>query len=202
MYLEKQRSRKKEKRIKIIKNIFCLICIIFFLILINLYQKNYKYYGKEKLREQNYSFKQNTYGNFRKNLSKISKDKKWSLSIPGILKEAEIKESVKDYVLNEYIGHFETTKFLDGNVCLAAHNRGFYRNYFKNLKDINLNDEIIYIVGDSKFKYIVSEKYIINEYDLSPLYERGKREMTLITCVSNKPSERLVVKAKYIGLKN
>lgn len=198
------------RRLKI-KYVYFILIIIFLVFILfqtipftdNIkFKKNEENIKKEKLKNINYIYKKNTYGNFNKTLNKISKNKKWSLIIPGILNESEIKESVEDNILNEYIGHFETSKILDGNVALAAHNRGYFKNYFSKLKNINLNDEIIYIVGISKFKYKVSEKYIINEYDITPLYEKGQREITLITCIENIPEKRLVVKGKYVGLKD
>ena len=36
----------------------------------------------------------------------------------------------------EYVGHFENTNLLNGNVGLAAHNRGYPINYFARLKEL------------------------------------------------------------------
>lgn len=47
----------------------------------------------------------------------------------------------------EYVGHFENTNLLNGNVGLAAHNRGYPINYFARLKELEFGDEIIYKQG-------------------------------------------------------
>ena len=40
----------------------------------------------------------------------------------------------------DYVGHFENTEEWDGNVGLAAHNRGYPINYFANLKELKIGD--------------------------------------------------------------
>ena len=48
------------------------------------------------------------------------------LTIESInLLQAPIKEGTEMETLNEYIGHFTDSNFLEGNVALAGHNRGY-----------------------------------------------------------------------------
>mgnify|MGYP000345637288 CR=1 FL=1 len=56
----------------------------------------------------------------------------------------------------EYVGHFENTNLLNGNVGLAAHNRGYPINYFARLKELEFGDEIIYKQGYETKKYVVN----------------------------------------------
>lgn len=98
-------------------------------------------------------------------------------------------------MLNEYIGHFPNTSNLDGNVGLAAHNRGYNKNYFSKLHDIKIGDEIIYKIGDNIRKYKVDKKVEIDSYDWSYLNQTNDNRVTLITCIDNEPSKRLVVQA-------
>ena len=132
------------------------------------------------------------------NINKLHLSDDWFLEIPNILEKAKIKEGTENKIIDNYIGHFLDTAKIDGNVALAAHNRGFRKNYFENLKDINIKDKIIYIVGGKKYEYIVYKKYIVDETDVSCLNDSEKREITLITCVMNKPSKRLVVKGNIV----
>ena len=44
--------------------------------------------------------------------------------------------------MNTYIGHFEESAKKEGNICLAAHNRGYPVNYFQNLKLLKKGDKI------------------------------------------------------------
>lgn len=126
----------------------------------------------------------------------IQKDDSWSLTIPSInLENVKIKESVDSEVLENYIGHFEFSSYLDGNVCLAAHNSGFSNNYFSRLNLLNIGEKVIYsFVGNTR-EYKVVEKYNISDKDFSVLIDNGINEITLITCVPNSPNLRLCVKA-------
>ena len=109
------------------------------------------------------------------------------------LSDAPIKDGTELSVLAETIGHFKETPYFSGNICLAAHNRGYNKNFFQNLKDIEMGDEIIYKTKYSEQKYIVSEINEIEETDLSVLNSTGNNQLTLITCIENKSTKRLCV---------
>ena len=129
-------------------------------------------------------------------ISLLFVNNKFNITIPAIfLNDAPIKEGIEQGVLNEYIGHFPTTSNLDGNVGLAAHNRGYNKNYFSKLHDIKMGDEIIYKMGDNIRKYKVDKKVEIDSYDWSYLNQTNDNRITLITCIDNEPSKRLVVQA-------
>lgn len=118
------------------------------------------------------------------------------LSIPSIsLEKAPIKEGIDEVTLNEYIGHFPSTSKTDGNVGLAAHNRGYKNNYFMNINKLQDGDEIIYRVDDISKKYKVEKKIEIDSYDWSYLNQTADNRITLITCIDNSPTKRLVVQA-------
>ena len=68
----------------------------------------------------------------------------WHLEIPKINLKAEIREGTDSENLNKYIGHFEETVKENGNIGLAAHNRGYKVNYFENLKKLEKGDKIFY----------------------------------------------------------
>ncbi len=119
----------------------------------------------------------------------------WQLEIPKIGLVANIAEGTTDAILNKYVGHFEESQLEDGNVCLAAHNRGYDVNYFSRLKELNLNDEIIYIVHGKKKIYKVSLITIINDTDWTLLENTNENKITLITCVENVPEKRRCIQA-------
>lgn len=124
------------------------------------------------------------------------KDKEWSLSIPKInLYDIPIKDSVEDDVLESYIGHFPTSSYYDGNVCLAAHNFGFSNNHFKNLYLLNYDDEIKYNYYGNVKIYKVKNKIVINDNELNVLNNTTNNKITLITCISGSPSKRLCIEA-------
>lgn len=116
------------------------------------------------------------------------------LTIPNILLEnAPIRESVELSTLSKTIGHFPSTSIYEGNVGLASHNSGNQGDFFKNLKNIKVGDEIYYQTEYGTKRYIVETKAIINEEDWSYLKETEDNRITLITCVKGQPDKRLCV---------
>ena len=122
------------------------------------------------------------------------KEKQWYLKIPRIFLEAEIAEGTTTEVMNTYIGHFEESAKKEGNICLAAHNRGYPVNYFQNLKLLKKGDKIEYKYQNFKKEYEVTENYIIKDTDWSCMEETEENEITLITCIENEPEYRRCIK--------
>ena len=117
-----------------------------------------------------------------------------TLTIPNILLEnAPIRESVELSTLSETIGNFPSTSIYEGNVGLASHNSGNQGDFFKNLKNIKVGDEIYYQTEYGTKRYIVETKAIIDEEDWSYLQETEDNRITLITCVKGQPDKRLCV---------
>lgn len=118
----------------------------------------------------------------------------WALEIPNINLYAEISEGTDSQTLNKYIGHFEESKKESGNVCLAAHNRGYDVNYFSRLKELEVGDEIYYLVNENKYKYIIDEIIVIYETDWTVIENTEQDRITLITCIENRSAYRLCVR--------
>ena len=85
----------------------------------------------------------------------------WYIEIPSINLKAPIEEGTSMEILNNKVGHFEETNLENGNVGLAAHNRGYEKNYFKNLKNVKINDEIFYKHESYEKRYIIDTIEII-----------------------------------------
>lgn len=114
----------------------------------------------------------------------------WYVEIPTISLKAEINEGTTKEIMDEYVGHFEETSKEKGNVGLAAHNRGYPKNYFENIKKLKEGDIIFYQYKDHKRKYEVTKNIIIQDTDWSNLEETEENKITLITCVENEPQYR------------
>lgn len=127
--------------------------------------------------------------------NKYTIQEEWQVEIPVIGVKAQIAEGTSQEVMREYIGHFENTSLWQGNIGLAAHNRGFPINYFEKVKDLKTGDEIIYKTPEGTRTYEVETYVIIEETDWSYLQETEENRITLITCVSNQPTKRLCVQA-------
>ena len=121
--------------------------------------------------------------------------KNWQIEIPEISLKANIAEGTEDQTLKEFVGHFENTEKTNGNVGLAAHNRGYPINYFENLKNLKGGEEIIYTYGEFTKTYVVVQNIKISEVDWSYLQNTEENKITLITCIENEPAYRRCVQA-------
>lgn len=119
----------------------------------------------------------------------------WKIEIPAISLTANISEGIDEQTLNKYVGHFSATPKIEGNVGLAAHNRGYEVNYFANLKYLKGGEEIIYTYGEITKTYVVEKNIKISEIDWSYLENSNKNKITLITCIENQPEYRRCIQA-------
>lgn len=122
-------------------------------------------------------------------------DNNWYLEIPKINVKAPIEEGTTKEVMDQFIGHFEESKTWIGNVCLAAHNRGYENNYFAEVKHLKQGDNIFYFYQAEQREYVVEKNDIIQDTDLTCLEDTEENSLTLITCVENEPNYRRCVKA-------
>ena len=128
-------------------------------------------------------------------INNLKNSDEWKLEIPKISLCAKISEGTTSKVMDKYIGHFMETSKDNGNVGLAAHNRGYKVNYFSNLKKLEKGDLVIYTYKGKSQKYTVTSKEIIKDTDWSKLENSKVNKLTMITCVENKPEYRLCVQA-------
>ena len=74
-----------------------------------------------------------------------------------------------------------------------GHNRGYEKNYFERLKELEDGDVIIYNFQDFKKEYIVTDNLIIEDTDWTYLENTQENKITLITCIVGKPQLRLCI---------
>lgn len=122
----------------------------------------------------------------------------WKVEIPKINLIAGIQEGVSSDILSQSVGHFEETPKTEGNIGLAAHNRGYRMNFFENIKKLEIGDKIIYTYEEATREYQVETLVIIKETDWSYLQETGDNRITLITCIKDSPEYRLCVQGKQM----
>ena len=126
------------------------------------------------------------------------KNNEWRIFISKINLDAPILEGTSQEILRRGVGHFTSTSKWDGNVVLAAHNRGYKYNFFQELKRLELGDIIEYQTEQGRRIYEVSRKEKIKETNLSCLESTKENKLTLITCIENMPEYRLCIQAKEI----
>ena len=120
----------------------------------------------------------------------------WCLDIPKINLKANISEGTTKEVMENYIGHFEETTKENGNVGLAAHNRGYKNNYFQRIKELQEGDSIFYTYKGETKEYLVTKHVIIKDTDWTYLEETTRNTITLITCVENEPEYRRCIQGE------
>ena len=172
-----------------------LFFIIFLLIFISMYL-----YSRTNFNEKNENIMQINQNiiseeSILSNQNSQEKNYIWQLEIATISLKAEIAEGTDNQTLNNYIGHFVETQKENGNIGLAAHNRGYEVNYFENLKLLKEGDEIKYKYNQYENTYEVTKNIIIKDTDWQYLENTEENTLTLITCVENEPNYRRCVQA-------
>lgn len=117
------------------------------------------------------------------------------IKIDKINFEGLIYEGTSMQTLSKGVGHFENTPYIDGNVCLAAHNSNLY---WAKLHTLSTGDKIHYTCFLGTKEYEVSNISKISETDWSSLENTDTNTLTLITCVKGQKDLRLCVQAKEI----
>ena len=110
----------------------------------------------------------------------------------GIIK-VPIADGTDNKTIGKYVGHFENSSYLEGNVCLCSHNRGSKAAFFENLKNIKKGMKIEYTTKYETKTYITDEIKEIEETDFSVLEPTKDNRITLITCIANQRAKRLCV---------
>lgn len=129
---------------------------------------------------------------------KIENDVIGILTIEKIGLKASVKEGSDNQTLKNYIGHIEDTAIYDGNVGLAAHNRGNQYSYFARINELEIGDIITYQTNFFTRSYKVDNIQTILETDWSLLQDTQENKITLITCITNKRVQRLCVQATEV----
>lgn len=118
----------------------------------------------------------------------------WRIKIPSISLDAGIKEGTSAEILNYDVGHLENTGIFEGTIGLCAHNRGYPKNYFSELKNLAEGEKVIYTHPQyGEKEYIVQEKIVISCDDWSYTENSDENKLVLITCVENEETKRLAV---------
>ncbi len=117
------------------------------------------------------------------------------IKIDKISYEGLVYDGTSLDTLSKGVGHFESSPYFEGNVCLAAHNT---INQWSKLYTVEVGDKITYTSFLGTKEYEISKVTEIEETDWSMLEETSDNRITLITCVRGKPSQRLCVQGLEI----
>ena len=86
----------------------------------------------------------------------------------------------------------------NSNTVIGAHS-GYGKNaYFNDLNKLEKDDIIKIIYNNAEYKYIVIDKKIVDETDLSVLEDSNDNILTLLTCKIGNNTKRIIVISKLI----
>ena len=117
-----------------------------------------------------------------------------TLKIPSIGVSVKIYEGTGSAQLAKGAGHFTDTSIWDGNVSLAAHNRGA-NNYFGKIHTLKPGDTLTLTTKMGTRTYAVESVKKITETDNSDTVPTWENRLTLFTCVRDEREYRWSVRA-------
>lgn len=120
-----------------------------------------------------------------------------TLEIPAINLKVGIFEGTDAATLKLGAGHFEDSSIWDGNVGLAAHNRGT-NSYFGQIHTLELGDRITLTTKLGTRTYEVTSVSKVSETDRSALAASQSNVITLYTCVMDERDFRWCVTGSEI----
>lgn len=117
-----------------------------------------------------------------------------TLSIPSLGLNVKIVQGTDSAALAKGVGHFEETSIWNGNVCLAAHNRGT-NSYFGQIHTLSVGDTITLTTKLGTRSYSVTSVAKVSETDREALAASSENRITLYTCVRDQRDLRWCVQA-------
>ena len=121
-----------------------------------------------------------------------------TLKIPAIGLSVKIYQGTDSAALKKGAGHFEDTSIWDGNVALAAHNRGV-NNHFGEIHTLEVGDTISLTTQLGTRTYEVTSVSKVSETDRSALAASTTNMITLYTCVRDQRDQRWCVQGVEIS---
>lgn len=122
-----------------------------------------------------------------------------TLKIPSLNVSVKIYEGTTNSVLAKGARHFKDTSIWNGNICIAAHNRGT-NAYFGRIHELDYGDKITLTTKKGTRTYRVFNVEKISVSDTSNLQGTSDNIITLITCVKNQADKyRWCVQAEEVN---
>lgn len=121
-----------------------------------------------------------------------------TLVIPKLGIRFNAYEGTDSATMSKGVGHSPSTSAWQGNIGLCGHNRGSSHN-IGSIKNLKIGDTIQYETTLGTRTYAVSYVGTIDWTDWSYLEGSSDNRITLITCLANQPTKRVVVQAMEVS---
>lgn len=129
---------------------------------------------------------------------------KLSLSAPVY----ETKAGGEMESMTKGIAHFAVTSAWEGNIGLASHNEAPAGAvaYFRDIHLLEQGDSVTYktALGERQYKVTKVQEIADDDWGFLAPSTDGENKITLITCITGKPSKRLMVQAEqenFVGVR-
>ena len=112
--------------------------------------------------------------------------------------KAPVLEGTDNEILAKATGHFiGTGEVGSGNYCIAGHSSVIYKEYFNNLKNVELGMDItLYDKEKNDYHYTVTENFIVEPNEVWILNDFGDDRVTIVTCTDDGTQRQIVVGIK------
>ena len=112
-----------------------------------------------------------------------------------IINKISLKEKLYDInnSKNNIEEHVTILNIIDNTIILAAHSGTGKIAYFERLDELKINDEIILIYKNKKYKYKVIEIYEEKKNGYIHINKNIKRQLILTTCSPKRINYQLIV---------
>ncbi len=121
--------------------------------------------------------------------------------VPRLSMSAMVEEGTEDATLLRAVGHVPGTALpgSNGNVAIAGHRDSFFRG----LKDLKRNDEIVFDTLNGSYRYIVDQLTVVNPDNTSVLEPTAEKTLTIVTCFPfhyiGPAPRRYIVRARQVS---
>lgn len=178
-----------KKNINIIS--FCISLIIFLILIYVLKSITSQYSQNANIKQNKSTIKKTKNENTQNSDIELEEIKTWRIEIEKLGLVAPIREGAEENIIKESVGHYNMSNYLVGKVALKSYNIGPNKNYFVNLKELEIGDEIQYIINENKYKYKVFSNIIIEEK--GEIKTDDEDLLILITYIKDMPNKRRCV---------
>lgn len=138
---------------------------------------------------------------YYKNDSSFNYESDMIISIPKINLKRVVEKAADDFKnLNKSLVYYKRNN-PNEKLVIFGHSGVGYGTYFNRIDELEVGNKIYLYINKLKVTYVVSEKYMVLETDISILNNDEERSLLLITCDKNNKKKRLIVKLMVENIK-